>query len=178
MARPRAHLDTDALVRAFAPDGLHGTPIDHIAHCAGLAKPTLYQRGGDKEELFALAIEGEVERLIEGLDAGRGGGDRLALVAAALDRYVRERPDGARLLFLTARHERSRIAARVERALARAPMAIMETLAADDAPLLTAALLGGTVAALDGGPSVRALAALLSRAMPAHEAPPPELWTA
>lgn len=178
MARPRAHLDTDALARAFAADGLRGTPIAHVAACAGLAKPTLYERGGDKEELFALAIEGEVERLIERLDTARGAGDRLVGVAAALDGYVRERPDGARLIFLTAHHERSRVAGRVKRALARVPPAVEEALDAGDAPLLGAALLGGTVAALDGGPSVRALADLLRRGAPAHAQPPTELWTA
>src|SRR3954462_4977159 len=76
MARPRAQLDTAALARAFAADGLHGTPIDDVAETAGVAKPTLYARFGDKEELFALAVEAEVERLVARLDAA-GGGDRL-----------------------------------------------------------------------------------------------------
>ncbi len=53
MPRPRASLDTAALARAFAADGLHGTSIERVAAAAGLAKPTLYARGGDKEELFA-----------------------------------------------------------------------------------------------------------------------------
>ena len=178
MARPRAHLDTDSLTRAFAPDGLHGTPVDNVARCAGIAKPTLYQRGGDKEELFALAIEAEVERLVERLDAARRHADRLAGAADALDIYVRTRPDGARLLLITARHQRSRVAARVERSLARVPTALEDLLDTHDAPLLTVALLGGAHAALDGGPSVRALAVLLARAAPADDAPPPELWTA
>ena len=68
MPRPRAQLDTAALARAFAADGLHGTPIERVAAAAGVAKPTLYARGGDKEELFALAVEAEVERLLERLD--------------------------------------------------------------------------------------------------------------
>ena len=53
MPRPRAQLDTAALARAFAAGGLHGTPIDAVAAAAGVAKPTLYARGGSKEELFA-----------------------------------------------------------------------------------------------------------------------------
>ena len=64
MPRPRASLDTAALARAFAADGLHGTSIERVAAVSGLAKPTLYARGGDKEELFALAVEAEVERLL------------------------------------------------------------------------------------------------------------------
>jgi AcrR family transcriptional regulator len=73
MARPRAQLDTAALARAFAADGLHGTPIDRVAEAAGIAKPTLYARFGDKEELFALAVEAEVERLVARIDAARRG---------------------------------------------------------------------------------------------------------
>jgi len=176
VARPRAQLDTDALTRAFAPNGLHGTSIDHVARCAGLAKPTLYQRGGDKEELFAVAVEAEVERLVGRVDAARH--DRLAGVADALDRYVRERPDGARLLLSTARHETSRVAARVERSLARVGAAIAGALDVDDPRLIAAALLGGAAGALDGGPSVRALAGLLARAVPDRTTTPPELWTA
>ena len=79
MPRPRAQLDTAALARAFAADGLHGTPIDRVVAAAGVAKPTLYARGGDKEELFALAVEAEVERLLERLEGGVGQ------IAAALD---------------------------------------------------------------------------------------------
>ena len=54
------------------PDGLHGTPIDRVVAAAGVAKPTLYARGGDKEELFALAVEAEVERLLERFEGGVG----------------------------------------------------------------------------------------------------------
>jgi AcrR family transcriptional regulator len=157
MPRPRAHLDTAALARAFAADGLHGTPIERVVAAAGVAKPTLYARGGDKEELFALAVEAEVERLI----------GRLALrpPARALDDYLREEPDGARLLLVTARHRTSRVADRVERSLQRLPAAL------GDAQVL----LGAAYGALHGGPSVSAFARLL----PAPEAGPPAgIWTA
>ena len=43
-----------------------------VAAAAGLAKPTLYARGGDKEELFALAVEAEVERLLDRLEGADG----------------------------------------------------------------------------------------------------------
>ena len=66
MPRPRAQLDTVALARAFAAGGLQGTPIDAVAAAAGLAKPTLYARGGSKDELFALAVDAEAERLVTG----------------------------------------------------------------------------------------------------------------
>jgi AcrR family transcriptional regulator len=174
VARPRAHLDTDALARAFAPDGLHGTSLEEVARVVRLAKPTLYQRGGDKEELFALAVEAEVERLTERLAAPRYA--NLSGAAAALDAYLHERPDGARLVFLTAHHTRSRVAARVERALARIPATLEHALDAD--AVLAGALLGGAVAALRGGPPVRALAGILAHATPPPDAAPPELWTA
>lgn len=161
MPRPRASLDTAALARAFALDGLFGTSIDHVASVTGLAKPTLYARGGDKEELFALAVEAEVERLLSRLS----GGDP----ARALDAYVREAPAGARLLFVTARHGSSRVAARVERSLAR----VFEALGGDE---VAAALLGGAVAALHGGPSVQSVARLLPP--PREEGPPAGIWTA
>ena len=95
MPRARAQIDTAALAAAFAADGLHGTPIDRVVAAAGVAKPTLYARGGDKEELFALAVEAEVERLLERFEGGVGQ------IAAALDEYVTT--PGARLLFVGAR---------------------------------------------------------------------------
>jgi AcrR family transcriptional regulator len=172
--RPRAQLDTAALARAFAADGLHGTSVERVAAAVRLAKPTLYQRGGDKEELFALAVEAEVERLIERLE----GADRLSALAGALDDHLRDAPDGARLLLVTARHRGSRVAARVERSLLRIPEALAAALGGERerAELLAAALLGGAHAALDGGPPVRRLARLLPG--PADEGPPDGIWTA
>src|SRR3954449_6994718 len=117
MARPRAQLDTSALAGAFAADGLHGTPIDDVAEAVGLAKPTLYARFGDKEELFALAVEAEVERLIARVEAAAS----LPAVAGALDDHVRASPSGARLLLVTARHPRPRGAPPGEGPAARAP---------------------------------------------------------
>jgi AcrR family transcriptional regulator len=163
--RPRASLDTAALARAFAADGLHGTPIERVAAVAGLAKPTLYARGGDKEELFALAVEAEVERLLSRFE----GGARAFDLARALDAHARESPEGLRLLLVTARHSSSRVAARVDRALAR----VFEALGGD---AVAAALLGGAAAALRGGPSVVEVARLLPA--PADEGPPEGIWTA
>src|SRR3954447_945432 len=119
MPRPRAQLDTSALARAFAGGGLHGTPIDAVAAAARLAKPTLYARGGDKEELFALAVEAEVERLLSRL----GGAP-----ARALDEHPAESPDGMRLLLVTARHTRSRVSQRVDDSLRRVSSALGDEL--------------------------------------------------
>src|SRR4051812_20924705 len=155
MPRPRASLDTVALARAFARDGLHGTPIEAVVEACGGAKPTLYARGGDKEELFAVAVEAEVERLL-----ARLGGPS---AAAALDEHLRESPDGMRLLLVTARHTRSRVASRVDASLARVFSA------------LDPALLGAAYGALFGGPSVSDVA----RRLPVEDSGPPAgIWTA
>src|SRR4051794_30276865 len=145
MPRPRAQLDTVALARAFAAGGLHGTSIDAVAAAAGLAKPTLYARGGSKEELFALAVDAEVERLLERLD----GAARSSDVARALDEHPRE---GLRLLLVTGGG-----AARTRRALT-APEAH------------AAALLGAAYAAPHGGPPVSEVARAL---VPVEDDGPP-----
>jgi AcrR family transcriptional regulator len=164
LPRPRAQLDSAALARAFAFDGLHGTPIERVVAECGLAKPTLYARGGDKEELFALAVEAEVERLLDRFDSPRATD-----LARALDDHIRSSPLGARLLLVTARHRSSRVAERVERSLAR----VFAALGGDE---VAAALLGGAVAALLGGPSVEQVARLLPA--PQEDGPPAGIWTA
>src|SRR3954451_11128003 len=151
MPRPRAQLDTVALARAFAQGGLHGTSVDAVAAAAGLAKPTLYARGGSKEELFALAVDAEAERLLQRLD----GATRLSDVARALDEHP---PEGLRLLLITG----------------GGPERILRALDVPEAH--AAALLGAAYVALHGGPPVadgaRALVAL------EDEAPPAGIWTA
>ena len=155
MPRPRALVDTAALARAFAADGLHGTPIEAVVAACGVAKPTLYARGGDKEELFALAVEAEVERLLSRMGTSP---------ARALDDHLQASPEGMRLLLVTARHTRSRVADRVDESLRRVSAAVGD------------ALLGAAYAALLGGPSVVEAA----RGWPAGEepGPPSGIWTA
>ena len=159
MPRARASIDTAALAAAFAADGLHGTPIDRVVAAAGVAKPTLYARGGDKEELFALAVEAEVERLLERFEGGVGQ------IAAALDEYVTT--PGARLLFAGAR------VGPPHRSLRRIPIAL--TAAVGD-ELVASALLGAAWSALHGGPPVARVARLLPAVTDAT--PPGGIWTA
>ncbi|WP_028068163.1 TetR family transcriptional regulator [Solirubrobacter soli] len=151
MPRPRAQLDTIALARAFAHGGLQGTSIDAVAAAAGLAKPTLYARGGSKEELFALAVDAEAERLLERLD----GAARVSDVARALDEHPRE---GLRLLLVT-----GGALDRIRRAVA-----LPEAHAS--------ALLGAAYVSLHGGPPVADVARALA---PLEDAGPPAgIWTA
>jgi AcrR family transcriptional regulator len=150
MPRPRAQLDTAALARAFAAHG-PATPIDDVAAAAGVSKPTLYARGGAKEELFALAVDAEAERLIERLD----GAARVSDVARALDAHPRE---GLRLLLVWG--------GGLDRL--RGAIALPEPHAA--------ALLGAAYVSLRGGPPV----AEVARALVPLEAdrPPAGIWTA
>ena len=67
----------------------------------------------------------------------------------------------------------ARLAARVERSLRRIPAALTAALGDD---VLAAALLGASMAALDGGPSVERLARLLP--VPDQAGPPSGVWTA
>jgi AcrR family transcriptional regulator len=156
--RRRASIDTAALAAAFADGGLHGTPIERVVEAVGVAKPTLYARGGDKAELFALAVEAEVERLIERFEGG------VPQLAAALDAYVAT--PAARLVLVSARlggHDR---------ALRRITIAL--TAAVGD-ERIASALLGAAWSALHGGPPVTAVARLLP---PPDAAPPSGIWTA
>ncbi len=162
MARARAQINTAALAAAFADGGLHGTSIDRVVEAAGVARPTLYARGGDKEELFALAVEAEVERLIERFEGGVGQ------IAAALDEYLDE--PGARLLLVSARVGASE---RVERSLRRIAVALESAVGDEE---VAAVLLGGAYAALHGGPSVTRLARLLPTRT--ESGPPAGIWTA
>lgn len=163
LARARAQINTAALAAAFADGGLHGTSIDAVVAAAGVARPTLYARGGDKEELLALAVEAEVERLIERFEGG------VASIAAALDEYVATEP-GARLLLISARVGASE---RVERSLRRIALALTSAVGDEET---AAVLLGGAYAALQDGPSVARLARLLPTR--AESGPPAGIWTA
>ena len=61
-----------------------------IARHLGVAKPTLYRMAGSREELIALTIDAEAERLLEAIHHHGAPG---------LFRFVEERPAGFLLLF-------------------------------------------------------------------------------
>jgi AcrR family transcriptional regulator len=149
MPRPRAQLDTVALARAFAAGG-PATPIDDVAAAAGVAKPTLYARGGSKAELFALALDAEAERLLERLD----GATRASDVARVLDEHP---PEGLRLLLTAGAADR-----------------LLRAIDLPDAH--AAALLGAAYLSLHGGPPVADVARALHPVD--DDAPPAGIWTA
>jgi TetR/AcrR family transcriptional repressor of mexJK operon len=52
-----------AAARLFAEHGFDATSMDVLAAAAGLTKPTLYRHFGNKEALFAAALQSVLERL-------------------------------------------------------------------------------------------------------------------
>ena len=150
------------LVAAFAPDGIHGVGIAELARAAGVAKPTLYRAHASKDALFLACVEAEVEQLLEGVYAAwaRTLDATLAIALAALARallaHADERPAAFRLLFVTADHRRSSVAADVAGTIDRIVDRLAELLArhpawhADpaDAELVAALLPAAVVSAV------------------------------
>lgn len=198
MARPRALIDTALLADAFAPDGLHGTSSSALARALGVAKPTLYAHGESKEALFLRAVEAEVERVLDRLQAaeaataGRSAREGMTAAAAALLAYAAARPLGARLLGSTARHEASGVADAAAAALRRPPdrlaTALRRNLAEDGldpalAPFLARAVFGAAMALAEvrraeQRPSRLALAEIAAAVIPAPPVRAPASWPA
>jgi AcrR family transcriptional regulator len=94
----------DAACAVFAAEGFDRANMADIAARAGTTKPTLYARFGSKDALFAAAVRREYELRKERLFAAyESGGDepfhrRLHRWTAAYFDFVRERPDGFRLI--------------------------------------------------------------------------------
>lgn len=89
-------------IRDFASSGLRRTSVEEIAAAARISKMTIYKRYGNKQGLFAAAIEQAVEDLLETREPlPLGGAMRPALAAAALqqDRFAQQ-PAYAALLCL------------------------------------------------------------------------------
>jgi len=156
MPRPRARLDSAAVTRAFAPDGLHGATSEAVARSAGVAKPTVYAHGGSKEQVFLACLEAEVERLLSRLSEAdlttrsSPPGRRIAALAEAIMEHGRVHPAAARLLHVTARHTSSTVASDVDAALSRLPARLASILRRDTTPScadrVASALLGAAAA--------------------------------
>lgn len=88
MGRPRL-FDEDEVVqhamRLFWRDGFARTSMQDVVAAAGIGRQSLYATFGDKEELFARALDAYLARQIDPLlDALRAGGPVLPVVRAAL----------------------------------------------------------------------------------------------
>lgn len=196
MARPRAHLSLQTLADAFAPDGLHGVPATELAAALGVAKPTLYAHGTSKDSLFLTAVESEVERVADRIQAadsattGRSAHDRAQAFALALLDYAAARPAGARLLMHTAHHASSTVATAAADALTRIPDRVGEMLRRDLAndgldpslapfmarSLYASALALGATRHGERRPSRVRLAALAASVVPQAPGPVADAW--
>jgi len=54
----------EAAMAEFAAGGLHGTPVEAIAHRVGVSQPYLFQLFGTKKELFVEALKRGFERIV------------------------------------------------------------------------------------------------------------------
>ncbi|EEB82759.1 TetR/AcrR family transcriptional regulator [Roseobacter sp. GAI101] len=86
----------EGAAKVFLQSGFDAASVNDICRAAGVSKSTLYVYFSDKEDLFAHLVEGERERLFEGLQQTlRGPGSltaRLTDFAVALAEIVCSEP--------------------------------------------------------------------------------------
>jgi AcrR family transcriptional regulator len=88
MARPREFDESKVLDRAlstFWEHGYEGTSIDDLVEATGLGRASLYGAFGDKERIFARALERYCARMGEALETG----DEEPSARGALGRLLR-----------------------------------------------------------------------------------------
>jgi AcrR family transcriptional regulator len=96
MARPRKKLDLVAVAETLAATSADRVTMDRLADLLNVAKPTLYRMAGSREELIAICIDAEAERLLEYIHGGGGG---VASGFRAILRFADDSPSGFLLLF-------------------------------------------------------------------------------
>ena len=180
MARPRAQVDLTALAPVFARSGASGASVDELARACGLAKPTLYERVGGKEELFratcTAALERMLDRLYDAADRSRYAGLPERIAALALELADCDRASAQIVLVVEASPA----------ALGRLRAAITHPLRRDSgldvatADAVAAALLGAfALAAASGEPfDAEGLAAVLAAGVGAQPEAPAPHWGA
>jgi AcrR family transcriptional regulator len=180
MARPRAHVDLAALAPVFARDGRSGASVDDLARACGLAKPTLYERVGGKDELFrataTAALERLLDRLYDAADRTRCAGPAERIAALALELADCDRAT-ARLVLLV---DASPAGLRRLRVAMAEPFRRDSAVGDGAAESIAAALLGAfsLAVAADEPFDAEALAALLAAGIvPEPEVPAPH-WGA
>jgi TetR/AcrR family transcriptional repressor of nem operon len=88
MARPREFDEGEVLDRALATfweHGYEGTSVDELVAATGLGRASLYGAFGDKERIFARALERYCARMGDALEVG----DEQRSARAALGRLLR-----------------------------------------------------------------------------------------
>jgi AcrR family transcriptional regulator len=85
----------------FASRGFEGTSVEEIAARAQVSKPVVYEHFGGKEGLYAVVVDREVRRLLEGIRGSLTSGRQRELIeqaALALLDYIEHNTDGFRIL--------------------------------------------------------------------------------
>ncbi len=85
----------------FADKGFDGTSVEEIASKAGVSKPVVYEHFGGKEGLYAVVVDREMQRLLDGVTGALTGGHPRSLLeqaALALLDYIDDNADGFRIL--------------------------------------------------------------------------------
>ena len=88
--------------KLFAEKGFEGTTVEEIAAKAGVSKPVVYEHFGGKEGLYAVVVDREILRLLDGitgaLSAPTTPRGLLEAAAMSLLDYVEGSRDGFRIL--------------------------------------------------------------------------------
>ncbi|MET7277218.1 TetR/AcrR family transcriptional regulator [Kribbella sp. NPDC005582] len=91
-----------AVARAlFAQRGYEGTSVEEIAARSEVSKPVVYEHFGGKEGLYAVVVDREVRKLLDGVTQSLTAGRAHELVeqaALALLDYIENNSDGFRIL--------------------------------------------------------------------------------
>lgn len=85
----------------FAEKGFAAASIEEVAQRADISKPVVYEHFGGKEGLYAVVVDREMRRLLDGITAALDADHpraKLEQAARAFLTYVEEEPDGFRIL--------------------------------------------------------------------------------
>jgi AcrR family transcriptional regulator len=85
----------------FAEKGFEAASIEEIAERAKVSKPIVYEHFGGKQGMYAVIVDREVQRLLDGImGALRDDHPRVLLEQAAMAflNYIETEPDGFRIL--------------------------------------------------------------------------------
>jgi AcrR family transcriptional regulator len=173
-------VDLAALAPVFAASGARGVSVDDLARACGVAKPTLYERVGGKEELFrataGAALERMLDRLYDAADRSRYAGVPERIAALGLELADCDRAT-ARLVLVVEASPAS--LGRLLAAIAE-PLRRDSALASEAADAVAGALLGAfTLSVASGDPfDAEALAALLAAGVAAEPEEPAPHWGA
>jgi AcrR family transcriptional regulator len=85
----------------FAKHGYEATSVEEIAARAKVSKPIVYEHFGGKEGIYAVLVDREMEHVVTRISAAITSGtprERVERAALAFLAYVRDEPDGFRVL--------------------------------------------------------------------------------